>query len=193
MNKTTLQTARLPRMMASLIHSNQFLKIFAFYALTLVLVTAFALAIVATREPLVITLDTQGKVLNQTKLPKVEDQVTEAVQSYLNQRYRWTPNNVTLKLKASEAFILPSTLKAFQDAVSKVAKFSAEKLVSQTIYPDVIEVNMDRKSAFVKGERITSIQGLKAAGELRLELIFESGPRTKENPWGVYILKELEK
>lgn len=193
MNKTTLQTARLPRMMATLIHSNQFLKMFAFYALTLVLVTAFALAIVATREPLVITLDTQGKVLGQTQLAKAEDQVTEAVQSYLTRRYRWTPKDVTVKLKASEAFILPSTLKAFQDAVSKVAKFSAEKLVSQTIYPDVIEVNMDRKSAFVKGERITSIQGLKAAGELSLELVFESGPRTKENPWGVYILKELEK
>ena len=193
MNKTTLQSARLPRMMASLIHSNQFLKMFAFYALTLVLVTAIALAIVATREPLVITLDTQGKVLSQTQLAKAEDQVTEAVQSYLTRRYKWTPKDVTVKLKASEAFILPSTLKAFQDAVSKVAKFSAEKLVSQTIYPDVIEVDMDKKSAFVKGERITSIQGLKAAGELRLELIFESGPRTKENPWGVYILKELEK
>lgn len=193
MNKTTLQTARLPRMMASLIHSNQFLKMFSFYALTLVLVTAFALAIVATKEPVVITLDAQGKVLYQTKLPKAEDQVTEAVQSYLNHRYRWTPKDVTVKLKASEAYILPNTLKAFQDAVSKVAKFSAEKLVSQTIYPDVIEVDMDRKSALVKGERITSIQGLKAAGELRLELIFESGPRTKENPWGIYILKELEK
>jgi hypothetical protein len=38
---------------------------------------------------------------------------------------------------------------------------------------------------------VTTIQGLKAAGSLRLELSFESGSRAKENPWGLYI-KERE-
>lgn len=192
-NRTTLKTARLPKMMASLIHSNQFLKMFAFYSLTLLLVTVFALTIVATKEPLVITLDAQGRDLSPLKMAKPEDQITEAVKRYLDIRYKWNPKDVRMKLKASEAFILPNTLRVFQEAVSRVAKFSVEKLVSQTIYPEVVEVNLDKKSAFVKGERITSIQGMKAAGDLCLELEYESGPRTKENPWGIYFLKEIEK
>lgn len=193
MVKTTLQTARLPRMMASLIHSNQFLKMFSFYALVLVLVTTIAFTVVATREPLIITLDTQGKVLEQTKSAKPEDQIAEAIKKYLNYRYKWEPKNVVMKLKSSEAFILPGTLKVFHNDLARVARFSTEKIVSQTIYPEIVEIDIDKKSALVKGERITSIQGLKAAGELNLELLFESGPRTKENPWGIYITKELEK
>jgi hypothetical protein len=39
---------------------------------------------------------------------------------------------------------------------------------------------------------VTSIQGLKAAGNLKLELTFESGSRTEGNPWGLYISKERE-
>lgn len=192
MVKTTLQTAKLPRMMSNLIHSNQFLKMFSFYALTLVLVTTIAFTVVATREPLVITLDTQGKVIEQTKTAKPEDQIAEAIKRYLNYRYKWEPKNVMMKLKSSEAFILPGTLKVFHNDLARVARFSTEKVVSQTIYPEIVEVDIDKKSAHVKGERITSIQGLKAAGELKLELLFESGPRTKENPWGIYITKELE-
>jgi hypothetical protein len=36
---------------------------------------------------------------------------------------------------------------------------------------------------------VAAIQGLKAAGNLRLELSFEGGTRTKENPWGLYVSK----
>lgn len=193
MVKTTLQSARLPRMMANLTHSNQFLKMFSFYALTLVLVTTIAFTIVATRDPMVITLDTQGKVVEQTKQSKPEDYISEAIRKYLDFRYKWEPKNVAMKLKSSEAFILPGTLKVFHKDLARVAKFSTEKIVSQTIYPEIVEVDIDKKSALVKGERITTIQGLKAAGDLRLELLFESGPRTKENPWGIYVTKELEK
>jgi hypothetical protein len=31
-----------------------------------------------------------------------------------------------------------------------------------------------------------------AAGPLKVELTFENGDRTKENPWGVYFVKEKE-
>jgi hypothetical protein len=47
-------------------------------------------------------------------------------------------------------------------------------------------------TALITGDRVTSIQGLKAAGNLKLQLTFESGQRTKENPWGIYITKEKE-
>ena len=34
--------------------------------------------------------------------------------------------------------------------------------------------------------------GIRAAGSLNLKLHFASGPHTQENPWGVYITREVE-
>lgn len=190
--KTKLQNAKLPKMLGDLMHSNQFMKMFSFYALTLSLVSVIALVVVANREPTVLTLDPRAHVISESEMPKPEDQISVAIRAYLEKRYKWEPKNVITKLKDSEAFIMPSTLKAFQDAVSKVAKFSTEKIVTQTVYPENIKVDLQRKTAFVTGDRVTSIQGMKAAGDLKLVLSFESGSRTKENPWGVYIVKETE-
>jgi hypothetical protein len=190
--KTTLQNARFPKLIADLMHSNQFMKMFSFYALTLSVITLMALLIVVNKEITVITLDTGGRIVKQTQLPKVEDEVSEAAKAYLNSRYKWQPSDVVKRLKESEAFILPNTLKAFQESVSKVARFSVDKLVSQTVYPSKIVVDLAKKSIFITGDRITSIQGMKAAGDLKLEISFEMGSRTQQNPWGIYITKERE-
>lgn len=191
-SKTKLQNSKLPKMLGELMHSNQFMKMFSFYALTLSLVTMLALAVVATKEPTVLTLDPKAHVLDEGEIPKPEDQISVAIRAYLEKRYKWEPKNVINKLKDSEAFIMPSTLKAFREAVSKIAKFSTEKIVTQTVYPEAIRVDLQRKTALVTGDRVTSIQGMKAAGDLKLVLSFESGSRTKENPWGIYIVKETE-
>ncbi len=193
MNKNTkLSTPRLPKLVGDLMHSNQFMKMFSLYALTLVLVTSLALMFAVTKEPIILTLNTQAEVITQAGMPRADDQVKEAVKAYLHTRYRWKPDNVVKKLKSAEAFILPVTIKAFQPAVSKVAKFSMEKMVSQNVYPEVMKVDLLKKTVLVLGDRITSIQGMKAVGDLRLEISFESGPRTKDNPWGVYVIKETE-
>ncbi|HXH30971.1 MAG TPA: hypothetical protein VNJ01_09180 [Bacteriovoracaceae bacterium] len=192
MTKIKLQEAKLPKLLGDLLHSNQFLKMFSLYALTLVMVTLVGILILATKDPKVITLSSEGKVLLPTVLPRAEDEITEAVRAYLEKRYKWGPADIVKKLKASESFIMPNTLKAFQEAVSKITKFSTEKAVSQVIYPAVVKVNLAKKTVNITGDRITSIQGMKAAGDLNLEISFESGSRTKENPWGIYITKEKE-
>ena len=187
-----LQAAKLPRMIADLMHSNQFLKVFSLSATILVFMVLGVLMVMATKDPLVITLGPDGKAFERTVIPKAEDQIREGIKRYLEKRYQWEPENVVKKLKESESFIQPTSLKAFQAAVANVAKFSVEKIVSQKVYPDKIDVDLQKKTAFVTGDRITSIQGLRAAGKLKLELTFDSGARTEQNPWGLYIAKERE-
>lgn len=187
-----LQNARLPKMLGELMHSNQFLKVFSLSALVLVFMVLGTVMVMATKEPLVITLGPDGKALERILVPKVEDQVREGIKYYLEKRYQWEPENVKQKLKETENFIDPSTLKFFKAAVSHIEKFSIEKIVSQRVYPQHIEVNLSKKTALITGDRITTIQGLKAAGNLKLELSFELGSRTKANPWGLYIVKEVE-
>ena len=187
-----LKNARLPKMIGELMHSNQFLKVFSISSLLLVFMVLGALMVMATKDPLVITLGPDGKALERVTLPKPEEQVQEAVKRYIEKRYRWEPESVTKKLKESEVFIQPTSVKAFQAAMLNIVKFSKEKIVSQTVYPSKIDVDMNKKTALISGDRITTIQGLKAAGNLKLELTFENGPRTDENPWGLYIAKERE-
>ncbi len=187
-----LKNAPLPKMIGSLMHSNQFLKTFTISSLALVFMVLGVLLVMATKEPLVITLRSDGKAIEQVAQPKAEDQIKEGINKYLEKRYQWEPENVIKKLKESEKFITPQALKAFQSAVANVAKFSTDKIVSQRIYPNNIEINLSKGTAYITGDRVTSIQGLKAAGNLKLELTFESGPRTEMNPWGIYISKERE-
>lgn len=181
-----------PKMIGQLLHSNQFLKMFSISALVLVLMVLGVILVMATKEPMVITLGPDGKAIERVALPKAEDQIQEGIKRYLEKRYQWEPQNVVKKLKESEEFITTSSMKAFRNAVFNVAKFSTEKIVSQKVYPNEIKVNLANGTAYITGDRVTSIQGLKAAGNLKLELTFESGPRTMNNPWGLYISKERE-
>lgn len=187
-----LKNAQLPKMIGQLMHSNQFLKVFSISSLVLVFMVLGIILVMATKEPMVITLGPDGKAIERSVLPKAEDQIREGIKRYLEKRYQWEPENVIQKLKESEKFITPQALKAFQGAIANVAKFSTEKLVSQRIYPNSIDVNLAKNTAFITGDRVTSIQGLKAAGNLKLELTYESGPRTEGNPWGLFISKERE-
>lgn len=187
-----LKNSQLPKMVGELLHSNQFLKLFALSALALVFIGLGVTMVMAMKEPTVITLNSDGKSLERTNQPKAEDQIREGIKRYLEKRYQWEPENVIKKLKDSEQFITPQALKAFQVAVANVANFSTEKIVSQKVYPEKIEIDLKKQTALITGDRVTSIQGLKAAGNLKLELTFESGPRTQENPWGIYISKERE-
>lgn len=187
-----LKSTELPRKVGELVHSNQFLKLFSLSALGLAGLMLIAVLVMATKDPTVITLNVDGASLEKTALPKAEDQIREGIKRYLEKRYQWEPENVIKKLKESEEFITPKALRAFQGAVANVAKFSVDKVVSQMVYPNEIKVDLKSQTALITGDRVTSIQGLKAAGNLKLELTFENGPRTKENPWGLYISKERE-
>ena len=187
-----LNVSTFPKKMSELMHSNQFLKVFSISAAVLVFMVLGVIMVMATKEPIVITLGPDGKAIERTILPKAEDQIREGVKRYLENRYQWEPENVIKKLKESEEFITPKALKAFQEAVANVAKFSTEKIVSQKVYPENIEINLKNQTALITGDRETTIQGLKAAGNMKLELTFENGPRTSNNPWGLYISKERE-
>ena len=186
-----LRSAKFPKMMSNLMHSNQFLKMFSFYSLSLSIITLIGLTLSINKGPEVITISMDGNVIEKGE-PKLESFVENALRQYIDSRYKWEPENVIERLKSSEAFILPNTEKVFEEAVSKVARFSKEKLASQKVFVDEVKVDLKSKSALITGTRVTSIQNLPAAGELKLELSFESGPHTRKNPWGIYVTKEKE-
>ncbi len=190
--KIKLSANQLPQKMAELIHSNQFLKLFSLISLA-VLILAFAtIILMTTRAPAVIAFDMTANTLEAQKLPDVKLLIERAVVEYIKHRYDWTPNNVNQKLDKARSFINGSHESAFTQATRKVADFSHDKKVIQRAFPTDIQIDLKNQTAKVVGERVTSIMGIRAAGELKVELHFTSGPHTKANPWGVYISKEVE-
>ncbi len=187
-----LKSSKLPKMLGELAHSNQFLKVFSLASLGVAAMTLVVLAFLVNRPAVVLTLAQDANPFSKTEMPKAEDQVRAAIHRYLEKRYNWGPENVGARLKEAQVFILPQSLKAFQSALAEVAKFSTEKLVSQRTYINKVQVDLGQKAAVITGDRVTAIQGLKAAGDLKLVLYFDAGPRTSENPWGLYITKERE-
>lgn len=187
-----LQSSKLPKMLGELTHSNQFLKMFSLAVLCVAVLTLVTLALLVSRPPVILTLTPDAGLFSKGDLPKAEDQVRAAVHRYLEKRYNWDPENVDGRLNEAQAFILPQSLKAFRQALADVARFSKEKQVSQRTYANKVQVDLAQKTVLVTGDRVSAIQGLKAAGNLNLLLYFDAGPRTTENPWGLYITKEKE-
>lgn len=187
-----LRLRKLPKALAELSHSNQFLKISTFSLFALCGLLVLVLFYQATKTPMVLPLAPDGSVYMNAPKPDPKIEIERAVREYLKHRYNWTPKTVAAQVEQSRTFIQPSTLKVFDTAMQNVVRFSAERIVTQRIYPVNIEVDMKKGIVMVLGDRITIIQGLKAAGDLKLELGFESGLRTDRNPWGLYITKEKE-
>lgn len=190
--KIKINAAKLPKLLADLTHSNQFLKFFALVALGISALALLLSLVLGTRAPIVLTLSPSAERLEQRPWPKAEDEIKAAALAYIERRYKWEPTTVERKLFEAEAFVFPNALKAYRASIINVVRFSKEKLVAQKAYPEQMSVNLEKRTVSVLGERVTSIQGIKAAGDLKLELTFESGPRTQENPWGIYISKEKE-
>lgn len=187
-----LKIRKLPKALAELSHSNQFLKISAFSAYLICGLLITLLFYQAIKPTAVLTLAPDGSFYQEAPKPDPKIEIERAVREYMKYRYNWTPKTVAGQVTKAGAFILPSTKKTYESSMQNVVRFSAEKIVAQRAYPFEIQVDLKKSIVVLSGDRITTIQGLKAAGDLRLELTFESGPRTDENPWGVYISKEKE-
>lgn len=190
--KISLKPANFPKIIGDLTHSNQFLKVFTFLSLLIAFVAITLAFSFGHREPLVLSFSQDGRTLEKSELPTPEASIREALSAYVRNRYNWTPTEIKEKIKATSAFILPKSVKAFEDAMNEVVKFSLDKDVSQRAYANEIKINLKDSTAVIQGDRVSSIQGLKAVGDLKVLLQYESGPRTKENPWGIYIVKEKE-
>lgn len=179
-------------MLGSLIYKNELLKFFAIAAMLTSILVSIVLTQEVSKQPVVVPLGQSGEYLSEGPMPKPEFEVRRAINAYLDFRYKWEPKNVDSQLKNAESFIAPQSLKAYRTQIANVARFSKEKLVTQKIYPSDVSVNLESHKVRVSGDRLTSVQGLKAAGDLVLELEYQGGDRSKENPWGIFITKEKE-
>lgn len=188
--RTRLEAVKLPQVLAELRHANQFLKIYSAGMTVLSILCLVVLLALLSRESEVIVLSHSGSRLAINDKPDPKAQIEAALAEYVKYRYSWDPKNIKSQLALARSFVRETALKSFDSGLAEVEKFAAERSVTQRGYAATIEVDPQRQIALVKGDRVTSIQGLTAAGQLNLVLHFESGPRTTTNPWGIYVVRE---
>ena len=187
-----LKIKKLPKALAELSHSNQFMKMSALCSFGICFLLVALCIYLAAKPPVVFSFAPDASVYQNSEMPKAENEVTKAIEAYIEKRYKWNPKTVRNQLDEAKAFIGTPTKQKYESAMVNIIRFSIEKNVSQRVYPYKIHIDLKRKTALIFGDRIMEIQGLKAAGDMNLELAFEFGPRASSNPWGIYIEKEKE-
>lgn len=187
-----LQRISLPKMLSDLTYKYHVLVMLSIGSLAVAALSMILALALSTKTPLILAFNKNAEVLEKSEFPKPEDEVRAAVTQYLNFRYKWDAKSVVENIKKAESFIQIKSLTAFQKNMASVVKFSIDREVLQRVYPAELKVDLKSQVVFIVGDRVTSIQGLKVAGNLNLAIEFESGPRTSKNPWGIYITKEKE-
>jgi hypothetical protein len=179
------------KIFSDLNYQNQVLKSLVFGLIALLVISLCAILIFSYRGPTVIGLAENGEVveLSAQLTPK---QIEAAIRHYMRLRYNWRKDTLTQQSKLTEAMIADAAIAPFRKAILDLAKFTNGRNVEQRAYARTIDVDIQKKTAFVVADRFNEIESLKAATELRVAFKYILGDRTVSNPWGIYIEKENE-
>ena len=139
-----LKIRKLPKALAELSHSNQFLKMSAFAAYLICGLMMTLLFYQAIKPMTVLTLAPDGSFYKEAPKPDPKIEIERAIREYVKLRYNWTPKTVSSQVDKAGAFILPSTKRAFDTSMQNVVRFSVDKIVAQRAYPFEIQVDLKK-------------------------------------------------
>ena len=181
-----------PKVWGELAFQNHWLRLGMMFCLVATILSLCTSMVLLRRKPQIIALDQCANVATLADAPLMEAEVDKAARKYLELRYVWAPDTQTSHLARAKSFVASQSLKAFEKTIADLQVFSKGKNIAQRVYPTIVSVDVKNNRVQINGDRFTEIQGLKAATVLRVTLTYQTGPRTLENPWGVYVIKEDE-
>jgi hypothetical protein len=173
---------------------NVFLKGMLVIVSVLFVVQSIALTIVAFRKPVLVAVGaSETRVFNVT--PPGDELLSQELKrvllKYTEAHYNWTSSNVEKAHAEAARYVSAKFVKAFNSANAGQIQTAREKKISQRVYPSS-EILVDTKSlsARIQMDRIFSVEGISATRPITLDMTFEYGPRTSQNPEGIYITDE---
>ena len=173
---------------------NVILKWFSLFLIGIILIETGVIAYVATRDPKVIAIGEQKSQVLIVKKPRkeiLEDELDRTVRNYAITHYSWDYSTIEAAHKEASKHIAEKFKKSFFKTNDEQVRYVKEKKVSQRVYvSDSIKIDPKNLNARVRLDRIYSIDGLVGSSPFALDIKFEYGPRTEDNPEGVYIFDE---
>lgn len=172
---------------------NRFLKALLVFFVSLCCTLSVALVILALRKPPLIAVSaTESRVLTviPPKAELLESEARRVVTGYITAHYNWEWAKIEDSFRGAARYVSPDFTKKFFAANQEQIRVAREKKVSQRLYIAETQLDLKRKTARVSGDRILLVEGLRATHPLSVEVQFDYGERTEENPEGVYIIGE---
>ncbi len=157
------------------------------------LILAISLTVLALRSPPIFAVSSiDTGMLRSDPPPKefLEREAKRVVTGYLELRHNWDFKTIQNSIGQASRFVDSSFRNSFLQANSAQIKIANEKKISQQFYIRQVNVDIQKATASVSGERILTIDGFKAVSSLSFNLKFRLGDRTEQNPEGIYIVSE---
>ena len=172
---------------------NQFLKYLLIVFGCVNMVLAISLTIVSFRSPPIFAVSSvDSGMLRSDPPPKeyLEREAKTVISGYLEIRHNWEPVSIEKSIGKASRFVDRSFRESFLRANASQIKIAKEKKVSQRFYISSVNVDLEKGVANVAGDRILTIDGLRAVSSLAFALKIRIGERTEQNPEGVYVTSE---
>ncbi len=157
------------------------------------LILTVSLTVLALRDPPVFAVSSiDSGILRSDPPPKeyLEREAKRVVSAYLEMRHNWESATIQTSIGTASRFVDSSFRKAFIQANANQVKIAAEKRIAQRFYLRQVDVDLQKGTSAVSGERILTVDGFKAVSTLTFNLKIRLGERTEQNPEGVYITSE---
>jgi hypothetical protein len=117
-------------------------------------------------------------------------EIKRVISTYLTAHYNWEWSKIHASFEAAANYVASDFRKQFFEANREQERIATEKKISQLFYLSEVQLDLKSKVATVHGDRILLIEGLRAANPMSLEVTFNYGPRTVQNPEGIYVTAE---
>ena len=173
---------------------NKILKWLILYYTLIIMVETGVIAVMANRKPKIIAIGDQKSQVLVMKEPRkeiLEDELDRTVRNYALTHYSWDYGTIEAAHREAAKYVSEKFQKSFLKSNEEQVRFVKEKKVTQKVYvSDAVKIDSKALSARIHLDRIYSIDGLTGSSPITLDLRFEYGPRTDENPEGIYIIDE---
>ncbi len=172
---------------------NQILKGLLLVTLALCAIQAIAITCLGLRKPVLIAVSSAETRVLVPSAPNEEilnAEIKRVLSTYLSAHHNWEWAKIHASFEAAARYIGSDFRKRFFEANREQERIAAEKKISQLFYISDLQLDLKSKVATVRGDRILVIENLRAANPMTLELTFDYGPRTVQNPEGIYVTAE---
>lgn len=158
-----------------------------------IIIESASLVAFSLRKPVLIGLGAEStKTLTpQLTTPELlEKEAKRTISVYIQNHYTWDAKTIDERFSVASRYVAEKQLRGFQLANAEQIKTAKEKKVAQRVHVNELLVDMKARSARVAMDRIFDVEGIRAVTPLILDLNFEFGPRTDQNPEGFYVFSE---
>jgi hypothetical protein len=173
---------------------NFILKWILIFALLLIVAETAALTALALRRPTLVAVgeaETKVLTLSPPRPELLRAELDRTLKLYVEAHYNWDFTTIEKAHEMASKFVAEQFRKSFIASNLEQVKQAKERKVSQTVYVSKPpQVDVDKMLAKITLDRIFTVEGIKATAPLTLEVGFDYGARTENNPEGIYVTSE---